>query len=73
MNHFQRPATPTLSVKRTAVAATCPACGNHSVARYPVLAEEGWLMVVKCQTCLHSLERKPWNRLGSIRLLSENL
>lgn len=73
MNHFSRPATPTIGVKRTAVATTCPACGGVSVARYPVLAEEGWLTVVKCQTCLHSIERKPGHRLGSIRLLSESL
>ena len=73
MNHFPRPTTATLSVARTAVAASCPACGGVSIARYPVLAEEGWLTVVKCQTCFHSLERTAAHRLGSIHLLSETL
>jgi hypothetical protein len=50
------------------VAGECPRCGAEDLARYPVLAVGGWFMVVKCQRCLHSVSREPWNRLGWIRL-----
>jgi len=47
---------------------TCPQCGAHDLARYPVLAGGGWFLVVKCQSCLHSTSREPWHRLGWVRL-----
>lgn len=50
------------------VPGNCPACGAHNLARYPVLAVGGWFTVVKCQRCLHSVTREPWNRLGWINL-----
>jgi hypothetical protein len=59
--------TPVL--ERTPVDGPCPRCGAEELRRYHVVAEPGWLEVVKCQTCLFSVERKPWNRLGPIQLL----
>ena len=50
------------------VPGACPQCGAEDLARYPVLAVGGWFMVVKCQRCLHSVSREPWNRLGWITL-----
>jgi hypothetical protein len=38
---------------------------------YPVVAEQGWVQVVKCQNCLHSVTREPWHRLGPIQLLAD--
>jgi N-methylhydantoinase B len=57
---------PTTSVDRTPVAGTCPECRAEGLHRYPVLAERGWWMVVKCSECLHSVSREPWHRLGWI-------
>lgn len=73
MHYFARPTELTLSVDREAIDGTCPACGASRLARYPVVAEHGWTMVVKCQSCLHSVTRTPHAPLGSIRLLSEML
>jgi hypothetical protein len=61
----------TSSVQREPVEGTCPACGAASLARYPVLAEGGWFMATKCQECLHSVERTPWNRLGYVTRLED--
>jgi hypothetical protein len=73
-HHFPRPQEKTLDVKREKVeGSTCPECGSGDIARYPVVAEAGWVLVVKCQDCLYSIEREPWHRLGSISLLSETL
>jgi uncharacterized Zn finger protein len=55
-----------LSVDKIAVAGDCPACGAQRLQRYEVLSEGGWFRVVKCQVCLRSVERKPWNRLGYV-------
>jgi vanillate/4-hydroxybenzoate decarboxylase subunit D len=71
--HFTRPEELTLTVERTAVALTCPECGSKDVRRYPVVAEEGWMQVVKCQDCFHSLDRAHLGRLGSVTLLSDGL
>lgn len=54
------------AVTREPVDGRCPACGAADLARYPVLGAGGWFEVVKCQRCLTSLERRPWNRLGSV-------
>lgn len=62
---------PTSSVEREHVEGECPECGATELARYPVLAEGGWFLVVKCGTCLHSLEREPWNRLGHVVRLED--
>lgn len=64
---------PTREVVRDAVDGTCEECGESTLAEYPVLAESGWLRVVKCQTCLHSASRTRWNRLGSIQLVEDYL
>jgi hypothetical protein len=62
---FPRSDQPHLSVERTSVEATCPACGSTDVAEYRVLGEGGWWEVRKCQACLHSLSREPGPLLGS--------
>jgi hypothetical protein len=53
-------------VARQPVEGECPECGARDLARYPVLGTGGWFQVVKCQRCLHSVEREPWNRLGDV-------
>lgn len=62
-----------LAVDRTPVDGDCDACGEASLAEYPVLSEIGWLRVVKCQNCLHSASRTAWRRLGSIQLAEDAL
>jgi len=62
---FPRPKEETLSVERLPVAGTCAACGAEDLASYPVVSEGGWWQVVKCQTCLVSVERTRGPRLGS--------
>lgn len=57
------------SAERVAVKGDCPRCDNPTLAEYDVVGEAGWVHVVKCQTCLHSLSRSPANRLGPIALL----
>ncbi len=62
---FPRPKEKTLSVEREPVAGTCEECGADDLAAYPVVSEGGWWEVVKCQTCLASVERKRGPMLGS--------
>ena len=57
--------------EREAVEGSCSACGDQSLARYPVLSEGGWFMVVKCAKCLHSESRERWHRLGHIILATD--
>jgi vanillate/4-hydroxybenzoate decarboxylase subunit D len=66
---FPRPEEPTLSVDRTPVDGACPACGAERLAAYPVMSEGGWWNVVKCQSCLTSVERVRGPRLGSYQPL----
>jgi hypothetical protein len=57
---------------REPVAGPCPECGGETLARYEVLAEGGWFEVVKCQGCLHSVERRrisPLVRMGRERYI----
>lgn len=65
MHTFSRPQTATLSVERVPAAGECPECGSSDLRRYRVLSEGGWWDAVKCQECLHSLERTPAPALGS--------
>ena len=51
----------------------CSACESRSLASYPVLSAGGWFLVVKCQTCPHSVSREPWHRLGWVRLEEDEL
>jgi hypothetical protein len=67
------PQAPAVHVLRTPVDGDCPECGAPALARYPVLAEIGWQMVVKCQCCLCSIQREPWHRLGPIELLIDRV
>ncbi|RHW28399.1 hypothetical protein D0Z08_05395 [Nocardioides immobilis] len=60
-------------VERTPVEGTCDRCGEASLTAYPVLSEGGWFKVVKCQTCLHSVERTRWSLLGPVSLTSEGI
>jgi vanillate/4-hydroxybenzoate decarboxylase subunit D len=61
------------SVAREPVNGPCPRCGVEKLRRYPVLSEGGWFMAVKCQECLHSVDRTPWNLLGPVQLTSSGL
>jgi len=61
------------SPEREPVDGRCTACGSEALRRYPVLSEGGWFMVVKCQECLHSDSREPWNRLGYVIRLEDTL
>lgn len=68
-----RPAEQHLSVERVPADGICPECGATDLARYPVVGERGWTMVVKCQACLFAVDRRPWNRLGPYTLLVDTL
>jgi len=57
-----------LSVERKAVPGRCPKCGGEELSQYPVLAEHGWFVVVKCPSCLTSVSRERWRRLGWLSL-----
>ena len=48
---------PGIDASREPVYGSCPNCGESGLARYQVLAEGGWFEVVKCQSCLHTVER----------------
>jgi N-methylhydantoinase B len=58
-------------LERQVVDGTCGSCGQDDLRRYRVLAADGWFEVTKCQTCLQSASRVPWNRLGWITLGEE--
>lgn len=60
-------------VERTPVEGSCTACGAANLRAYPVLSEGGWFKTVKCQSCLHSIERDRWTLLGPITLTSEGI
>ena len=64
---------PTTSVQREPVEGTCPECGRDGLHRYPVLSDGGWFLAVKCQHCLCSVSRDPWNRLGYVIRLEDQL
>jgi hypothetical protein len=51
---------------REPVVGVCSQCGATELARYEVLSEGGWHRVLKCQSCLASLEREPWSPLGHV-------
>lgn len=67
---YPRPQEKTLSVEREPVDGTCPECGSSTLQRYPVLSEGGWYDVVKCQDCLHCVEREKGPLLGPIQVYS---
>jgi hypothetical protein len=60
-------------VEKEPVDGACPECGAEALRRYPVVSEHGWEIVTKCQTCLYSVERTKWNRLGPITPLGESV
>jgi N-methylhydantoinase B len=66
-------AAPVAAVTRDPVDSRCPECGSEQVLRYPVLADNGWQMVDKCQVCLCSLARRPWRRLGFLSSVDDHL
>lgn len=65
MHTFPRPRAERLSVERQVVDQSCPECDSTDVRTYRVLSEGGWWQAVKCQSCLHSIERVPSPALGS--------
>jgi len=65
--------TASTTVERESVDGTCPECGHDGLQRYPVLSDGGWFIAVKCQHCLCSVTRTPWNRLGSVIRLEDLL
>jgi hypothetical protein len=67
------PLEPGAEPEKVRVAGTCPECGAAALFEYPVLATGGWFRVVKCQSCLASVSRVPWNRLGWISLPEDAL
>ena len=66
-------AADTVRIEKEPVEGACPECGAEALARYPVVSEKGWEMVVKCQECLYAVERERWRRLGPISLLEDAL
>lgn len=68
-----RPRDAKLYVERNKAAGICQECGAENLASYRVLAEKGWVDVVKCQACLYSVRRTPGPLLGPIELLSERV
>jgi hypothetical protein len=62
-----------LRVEREPVEGACEACGAEELKRYPVLSENGWFLVTKCQRCLTSAQREPWLLHGPIALASQGL
>ena len=62
---FQRPTETHLHVERHAVEGSCPVCGAQELAAYRVLSDGGFFNAVKCQRCLHSLQRDPAPPFGS--------
>ena len=63
---------PTTSVEREPVSGDCPACGASSLEGYPVLANGGLFLVVKCQACLYSVSRGLAS-LGYVHLPEEGI
>lgn len=53
------------------VEGSCPECQAGELREYPVLAADGWFVVVKCQRCLYSVSRTRWNRLGWVELVED--
>ena len=53
---FPQPEAGPIEVERESVTdATCPRCGSEEIQRYPIGYYKGPRMVVKCQSCFHSL------------------
>lgn len=73
MSQDQKTTRQPLFLDREPVEGACPRCGAADLRRYPVNSEGGWFQVVKCQSCLFSVSRERWSRLGPIQLLSDLL
>jgi hypothetical protein len=73
VNIYPRPTELRLQVEREPVPGTCPECGAEALRAYPVLSENGWWKVVKCQRCLFSVSRERGGLLGSMTLLTDDL
>jgi len=64
---------PPIEMTREQVAGACPSCGAEALERYPVLAENGWYTVVKCQRCLVSASRERLDHIGDVQPLVASL
>lgn len=71
MQTYLRPEDLFVRVEKASVDGSCPECGAKDLKTYPVLSEGGWWDVVKCQSCLCSVERKASSLLGGIEMLVE--
>lgn len=61
------------AMEREDLPGECPGCGTSDLKRYPVLSEGGWFLVEKCQVCLRSVSRQPWQRLGYVTRMEVGL
>jgi len=68
---FPRPTEVAPVQSREPVAGACDECGAEDLLRYPVLSEGGWFVVVKCQSCLRSVSRERWTRLGTVQFMTD--
>lgn len=73
MPNYARPQEPHLVQEKQPIEGACPSCDAEDLRRYPVNAEGGWFIVVKCQSCFHSMSRERWRRLGPLELLSDSI
>lgn len=59
--------------EKVPVPGQCAECGAEDLCEYPILGADGWYIAVKCQRCLGSQSRVPWNRLGWVSLPEDAL
>ncbi|KKW63318.1 hypothetical protein ABQF17_10340 [Mycolicibacterium elephantis] len=56
MKIFPQPTELFISEAIAPVDGTCERCADRALARYRVVDYRGWLRVVKCRSCLHTVE-----------------
>jgi hypothetical protein len=52
---YSRPEAEQLFLERELIPGSCPACGEETVARYPVATHQGARILTRCQRCFHTL------------------
>ncbi len=85
MSHAKPQVAPPVSVERVEVtedelrelgvdlARDFPGSTAEDFRRYPVLSEGGWFEVIKHQTLLSTVLRRPWHLLGPVNILSTTM